>query len=254
MGQALLRGILNKGLFKRSQIIVSDKDSLKLARVRGRYGVSVAYSNTEAAKQCDTIILAVKPRDIPAVLKELGSVLKTKLTITIAAGITTAFIRNKTGSRRIIRAMPNAPALVGCGITAISAAKGATAKDINIADRIFKCAGEIIHLPEKSIDLITAVSGSGPAYFFALMEAMIEAALSCGLNQSVAERLVLQTAFGAATLQHQSKVHPSLLREKVASKGGTTQAALEVFKKKKFKSLIKEAIKAAARRAKELSK
>lgn len=254
MGEALLRGLLNRGLFKKSYIIASEIRTSRRDYLKRIYSITVTSSNAEATRKSDIVILAVKPQDMPAVLDELSSTLKTKLIITIAAGITSAFIRNRTGARRIIRVMPNTPALTGCGITAISAAKGVSPHDIEVCDNIFSCVGETVHLKERYIDAVTAVSGSGPAYFFSLMEAMIEAAVSCGLNRRVAERLTLQTAFGAVMLQHNSKICPSTLREKVTSKGGTTEAALKVFKKRRFKELIEVAIKAAVSRARELSK
>lgn len=254
MGEALLKGLLNRGLFKRPYITASDIRASRRNYIKRVYSIAVTSSNTEAARKSDIVILAVKPQNMSDVLEELGSTLKTKLIISIAAGITCAFIRNKTGTRRIIRVMPNTPALTGCGMTAISAAKGVSSSDIKVADSIFSCVGETIHLKERYIDAVTAVSGSGPAYFFLLMEAMIEAANSCGLDKTVAERLVLQTAFGAVALQHNSKTCPSTLREKVTSKGGTTEAAVKVFEKRRFKKLVEDAIKAAAKTAKELSR
>lgn len=254
IGEALLKGLLKRGLFKREAIIASEIRGSRRNYIKRIYRIAVTSSNNEAARRSDILILAVKPQDIPAVLKELGPAIKTKLIISIAAGISAGFIRKKTAARRIIRVMPNTPALIGCGITAISAASGASPADVKVADKIFSCAGEVVHLKERYLDAVTAVSGSGPAYFFLLMEAMIEVAVSCGLSKDIAKRLVEQTAFGAVNLQHKSRTHPSVLRRKVTSKGGTTEAALRVFKKRRFKKLVEKAIKAAARRSKELSK
>lgn len=254
MGEALLKSLLSRGLFGRQAITASEIRRARRNYIKRTYRIAVTPSNSEAVNRSDIVILAVKPQNIADVLEELGSLLKTKLIISIAAGINSAFIRNKTGARRIIRVMPNMPALTGCGITAISAERGVSPLDIKVADKIFSSVGETLFIGEKHLDAVTAVSGSGPAYFFLLMEAVIEAAISCGLSRPIAERLTLQTAFGAVSLQHNSQAYPSTLRKKVSSKGGTTEAAVKVFKKRRFKKLVEEAIKAAAKRAKELSK
>lgn len=254
MGEALLKGILDKRLFKPSDVIITDIRSSRRGYIRKTYHISAISSNIEAVKRSDIIILAVKPKDIPLVIEEIGAILKNKLIITIAAGITIKYIMQKTDATRIIKAMPNTPALVGAAITAISFAKGARSSDIKISDMIFSCAGEIVHLDERHINAVTAVSGSGPAYIFLLMEAMIDAAISLGIKPDIAEKLVTQTAVGTAALHHKTGEHPSILRQKVTSKGGTTEAALKVFEKYGFEKIIKTAIEQAVKRAKELSR
>lgn len=254
MGEALLKGLIGKALFKKAHIIVSDARASRRNQIKKLYRIRVTSSNTEAVKKSNIIVLAVKPQDMPDLLQRLSSQVKNKLIITIAAGITTDFIRKKTNARRIIRAMPNTPALVGCGITAISASKSASISDVKIAEKIFRCVGEVVHLRERYIDVVTAVSGSGPAYFFLLTEAMTKAAVSLGIDSCIAKKLTAQTSFGASVLQHVSRMEPSKLREKVTSKGGTTEAALKVFKRRGLDRIVTDAIKAAVKRAKELSR
>ncbi|NQT90117.1 MAG: pyrroline-5-carboxylate reductase [Candidatus Omnitrophica bacterium] len=254
MGEALLRGLIGKGLFRKSSIMASELSSSRRRYIKKTYRIKLTSSNKEAAAKSDIVILAVKPQNMQAVLKELEPVVKKKLIISIAAGITTDFIKDKTGAKRILRVMPNAPALIGCGITAISSARGVSRSDVGAADKIFSCVGEVVHLKESQMDAVTAVSGSGPAYFYLLMEAMMEAALACGLDKRTAEKLVLETAFGSALLQYNCSIHPSKLRKRVTSKGGTTEAALKVFEKRGFAGMVKAVVKAAAKRAKELSR
>ena len=253
MGEALLKGLVSKKLFTRSRIIVSDNSDSRLRFIKKNYRVKVTASNVEAVKNCDIVILAIKPKDMRSVLSEIAQVARKKLIITKAAGVTIDFIKRKTGAKRVIRVMPNTPALIGFAMTAISVEEGLKKSDINIAKNIYACVGEITLLDEKYMDAVTAVSGSGPAYFFLLMETMVDAAQGLGLKRDIALKLVTQTAFGASLLQYSLAGEPSVLRENVTSKGGTTQAALEVFKKKGFASTIKVALKAAASRSKQLS-
>ncbi len=253
MGEAILKGLIKKGLFKRADIIFSDARAARLSHVNRLYKVNTAFSNAEAIRRSDLILLAVKPQDMAGLLEETTPLLENKLIISIAAGITTEFIRKRTGAKRIIRVMPNTPALVGCGITAVSAARGANSSDIRIADMIFGSVGEVVHLKERYIDAVTAVSGSGPAYFFLMMEALTDAAASLGVKRAAAEKLVSETAFGAAMLQHGNRADPSYLREKVTSKSGTTEAAINVFKSRGFEKIVKDAVRTAAKRAKEMS-
>jgi len=254
MGEALLKGILSNKLFNKKAIFVSDKHSQRLKAIKDTYSVNIAFSNIDAIIKSDIVILAVKPQDMSSVLGEVVEVIGSKLIITIAAGIATKLIQAKTDAKRIIRAMPNMPALVGFGITAISPAKGTKKPDIKIADKIFSCVGETVDVSEQQIDAVTAISGSGPAYFFLFMEKLIDQAISLGLNRQVAQRLVLQTALGATVLQNCTNKHPAKLRKQVTSKGGTTEAALKVFRQKGLEKIVKSAVSAAFKRSKQLSK
>lgn len=253
MGEALLKGLISKKVFTRSHIIVSDNSEPRLRFIKKNYSVKVTASNIDAVKNCDIIILAIKPKDMATVLSDIAEVARTKLIVSKAAGVTIDFIKKKTGAKRVIRVMPNTPALIGFAMTAISAKAGLKRSDINIAEGIYSSIGETILVNEKDMDAITAVSGSGPAYFFLLMEAMVDAARCLGLKRDTALKLVTQTAFGASLLQYSLAGEPSVLRENVTSKGGTTQAALKVFKKKGFTAAVKAALKAAAKRSRQLS-
>jgi len=254
MGKALLNGVATKRLFSNKAITVSDKRDSILKSIKKSYKVDTASSNIEAAKKGDIIILAVKPQDIVSVLKEISDYIESKLIISIAAGVTTSLIKLKSASKRVIRVMPNMPALVGHGVTAISYAKGATSSDISTAKKIFDTVGVTVTVKEKDIDAVTAVSGSGPAYFFMLMENMISSASSLGLKKQIAKELVIQTALGASVLQNCTSQDPAALRRQVTSKGGTTEAALKVFLKRGFEKTVKSALVAAHKRSKELSK
>ena len=254
MGEALLKGLVSRKLLTRSHIIVSDNRDSRLRFIKKTYRVRVTASNVKAANSSDIIILAIKPKDMGAVLSEIAQAIKAKLVISNVAGIATDFIKRKTGASRVVRVMPNTPALIGFAMTAIAASKRSKKSDIKIAESIYGCVGETILLNEKDIDAVTAVSGSGPAYFFLLMEAMVDAAQSLGIKRQVALKLVTQTAFGSSLLQYSLAGEPAVLRKNVTSKGGTTEAAIKIFKKKGFGQTVKVALKAAAKKSKQLSR
>ncbi len=253
MGEALLKGLVSKKLFTRSRIIISDNRDSRLRFIKKNYHVKVTASNIEAVKKSDIIILALKPQDMGSALSEIAEVARTKLIISKAAGVTIDFIKKKTGAKRVVRVMPNTPALIGFAMTAIAAGSGLKKSDIDITESIYACVGETILLNEKDMDAVTAVSGSGPAYFFLLMEAMVDGAQALGLKKDTALKLVTQTAFGASLLQYSLAENPAVLRKNVTSEGGTTEAALEIFKKKEFATTVKIAMTAAAKRSKQLS-
>lgn len=253
MGEALLKGLVSKRLFTRSHITISDNRNSRLRYLKKTYRVRVTVSNVEAVNVSDIIILAIKPKDMATVLSEIAEAIKSKLIISKVAGVKVDFIKRKTGAKRVIRVMPNTPALIGFAMTAIASSKKIKSPDTRIAESIYGCVGETILLNEKDMDAVTAVSGSGPAYFFLLMEAMVEAAQSLGLKKSIALKLVTQTAFGASLLQYSLAGEPAILRKNVTSEGGTTEAAIKIFKKKGFNSTVKVALKAAAKRSRQLS-
>lgn len=254
MGQALIQGMLKSRFVSASAVAVWDADSKKLARVVKSFRVRRARSNGEAAGS-RIILLAVKPQQMGLVLREIRPHLAHRpLLISIAAGISTGWIEKKIGGRRIpvVRVMPNTPALVGVGASAIAPGRKATAGSLKMVERIFHCVGDVVVVPEKWMDAVTAVSGSGPAYFFYLMERMIRAGVSLGLSPEAASRLVLQTAFGAAVLASSAGEDPAELRARVTSKGGTTEAAFKAFEKAGLGAILEKGIRAAAARAKEL--
>jgi pyrroline-5-carboxylate reductase len=252
MGEALLRGLISKKLFQKKQILISDQRIGRLKTLGKKYNVIISPSNTQAVSSADIILLAVKPQDMGLLLKDLPSVIKDKLIISIAAGVKIGFIKNQTGAKRVVRAMPNIPVLVGAGITALSFAPGMSVSDKTISRRIFDCVGTTVQTKEGHINAVTAVSGSGPAYVFSLMEAMAKAAIALGLDEKISFKLVADTVYGSGLLQHSLARCPASLREDVTSKGGTTEAAMAVFQKKGFEKTVHEAVNAAFARSKKL--
>jgi len=254
MGGAIANGLVRSGLVKRSMLFGLDADLNKCRIAKKRLGISIAGSIKEISSRADIILIAVKPQDINPVLNGLAHYDKGRLIISIAAGIKTARIEKTLGGRpRIVRAMPNTPAIVGEGISAVCKGRYAAAKDLKAAVEIFSSVGETVNINEEYFDLVTAVSGSGPAYFFYLKEALIEAALRLGMDKSTARKLVSKTAFGAAKLLMESGCGPEDLRRRVTSKGGTTEQAIRIFDRAGMKKTIVKAVMAAAKRSRELS-
>lgn len=265
MGQALIKGILKKGLVKPQNIIVGDLDKDKL-HVISELGVAIARDNREAIEKGDIIILAVKPKDVEGVLKEISDSLQglfspasgklPKLIISIAAGITTAYIEEHLGKDiPVVRVMPNTPALIGEGMTAISRGRFAGEEEERMTEEIFQGVGKTVKVREGLMDAVTVVSGSGPAYVVTVMESLVEAGVKEGLTRDLAQELVSQTVLGAARMAVETGEELSALREMVTSPGGTTEAALKVFnKRKRLKNLLAKGVRAAAKRARELSK
>ena len=254
MGEAILNRLSNI-LEKSVSIMVSEFDAKRRACIQSKYKIIVGIDNNEVVKFADVIILAVKPGDLEAILKEevCCGASKDKLLISMAAGITIKYIENIVGKEiPVVRVMPNMAATIGESISSISAGNAVTPENMELAKEIFLTIGDVVEVDEKLVDTVTAISGSGPAYFFYMMEALIEAGCAAGLKEDVAKKLVLKTALGSAKLLEMLKESPAILRSKVTSKGGTTEAAIEVFESKKFKNIIKDAVRAAQARSKEL--
>ena len=205
--------------------------------------------NVTVAKRSDIIILAVKPQDIGEVLRDIKPYIKGKLIISIAAGVTTSSIEKALGKARVIRVMPNMPAMVGKGISAVTSGRFAKSKDLKIAFGIFSKVGEVVEVKEKMMDVVTAVSGSGPAYYFLFTHLLAKAGEASGLEKGLAVKLAKATFIGAAETACRKDLSMEEFVKKVASKGGTTEAALKIFKSRKLESIIKQAVKAAAQRS-----
>ena len=251
MGGAIANGLVRSGSVKRNMLFGLDADLNKCRIAKKRLGISIAGSIKEISSRADIILIAVKPQDINPVLNGIA---QGKLIISIAAGIKTERIEKALGGRpRVVRVMPNTPAMVGEGISAVCKGRYATAKDVKVTDEIFSSVGETVNIGERYFDLVTAISGSGPAYFFYLKEALIEAALRLGMDKSTAKRLVSKTAFGAAKLLMVSGYGPEALRQRVTSKGGTTERAMKVFERSGMKGIVEKAVIAASKRSRELS-
>ena len=243
MGEAIIKGL-------KRPVMVCEADPVKAKALVKKYKASVV--DLAGASSADVIILAVKPQDMLNALAQIEA--NGQLFISIAAGLTTAFFEKHLGGKaRVIRSMPNMPALIGQGITGISAGKYAKAQDLKTAQEILDSVGQTVIVKESMLDAVTAVSGSGPAYVFLFVEQWMASARTLGFSEAEAKHLVYQTLIGSAHLLEQSEFSAGTLREKVTSKGGTTQAALEVFAKGKFDQIVKKALTAAKNRAKELA-
>ena len=254
MGEALIKGILSGRLLKKNDLIVSDKEDKRRLYIRRKYGIRTVRDNLEVVKRSDILILAIKPQDARGVLSVVRPALTDrKLVISLMAGIRTKYIEGG-GKIRVVRVMPNAPALVGSGIAAVSPGSFALKKDVKLAKSIFACVGEVIEIEESLLDIVTALSGSGPAYLFYLVEALASAGVKRGLKKETALRLACQTAFGSGKMLNESSFSLEQLIKKVASKGGTTEAALKVFESQGLRKIIEQGVRAAEKRAKQLSK
>ena len=255
MGSALIRGMLGSGLVASSCLTASDSDPKRLKALSRSLGFRAASSNLRASS-ADVILLAVKPQQMQEVVREIAPALTSRsLLVSIAAGVTSRSIEQWAGAKvRVVRVMPNTPALVGAGISAVSPGRYAQKKDVETAKKIFQCVGEVVLVSERAINAVTAVSGSGPAYFFYLMEELIRVGVKLGLSVQVARRLVIETAFGTGKLARLSGEDPWVLRSRVTSKGGTTEAAFQVFAQARWGDILQRGVRAAAARAKELSR
>ena len=253
MAQALIGGLLSRGL-PTTRITVSDPVE-QIRHVLEEKGIQTTADNLEAIKNADVVVLAVKPQVLATVLQPLKGLLSDKLVISIIAGAEIQTISDLIGgSQRIVRVMPNTPALVQTGAHGIYASEAVGKQDRELTSQILAATGLTIWLDnEAQIDAVTAVSGSGPAYFFYLMESMIRAGKNLCLEEKVATALTLQTALGAAQMAITSSNSPSELRKNVTSPNGTTQAALEVFDRAQISQNIQAALAAAQKRSQELA-
>lgn len=255
------RAILSQSLRHTKQnFIIVEKDKLKEAFVSKTYRVKAAKDVVDLVKKSDIVIIAVKPQDIDIVLNEISKGIKIGkrkiLVISIAAGIKTEYLERKISHNvRVIRAMPNMPAAIGKGITALVKGSSATAKDLKTAEEIFKTLGETTEVSEEGlIDAVTAISGSGPAYLFFIFLAILKIAKALGLDSKSANKLIYHTVIGSMDMLKRNKFDAKTLILKVASKGGTTEAALKVFNKRGLGEILIDAIKEAYNRSKELSR
>jgi pyrroline-5-carboxylate reductase len=256
MGEAMLAAVLDKALAESKSISVSDVSSSRLDYLKKRYSVAVTSANPEAISDKDIVILAVKPQNLPEVMAELkGKIKSAQLVLSIIAGAKIDAISGGLDHSAVVRAMPNTPAQVGEGMSVWTATPAVTAEQKQAAKAILGAMGKELYVADESyLDMATAVSGSGPAYFFLMFEALVEAAVEIGLPRDMAQELVLQTMLGSGKFIQQSGESPSTLRQKVTSPGGTTAAALTQFEKGGFGELVRRAIKAAYERARELGK
>jgi pyrroline-5-carboxylate reductase len=249
MGEAILAGV-----HKKHTCYACEPRADRQAVLKKKYCVLFGMV-ADVVKAADVVILAVKPQDMPDVLAEIRTLpIQKKLFISIAAGVTTASIEKKLGGAKVVRVMPNLPAMTGEGMSGLCRGRKATPKDAALAKSFFDAIGCTVIVPEKMMDAVTAVSGSGPAYVFLVAECWMNAARKLGFNEKEARALVYQTFLGSVHMLLKSEDPAVTLRQRVTSKGGTTQAATDVFLKKNISSMFETALKAARDRAKQLSR
>lgn len=255
MGSILVRGIISRKILSAQDVTVTDIDPARLEELRSSLKVQVTADNKKAVKEADIIILAVKPQNFPETLKGIrAQSAKSKLFISIAAGVTTEFIEKLlTRAPRVLRVMPNVNALAGEGATAVARGHFTKKDDAQYALAIFNAVGLAVEVNEKLMDAVTGLSGSGPAYCFLIIEALTDAGVHLGIPRDLAEKLAAQTMLGSARLCLTGKQHPAQLKNMVTSPGGTTAAGLKVLEEGSIRATLTAAVEAAAKRAKELA-
>ena len=255
MGEALASGIVRSGARAKDELIVTCRREERAAELEERLGVQATLHNPEAVAWADTVVLTVKPQDMEALLEQItGSVKPRHLVISFAAGIRTSFSEGLLPPGvPVVRTMSNVPVLVDEAMTVVSPGSSATDKHLMVAEELLSAVGRVVRLPEKHQDAVTATSGSGPAYFFLLAEAMIEACILLGLSRDVATELIIQTMLGSAKMLRDTGRHPVELREMVTSPGGTTIAAIRHLEEAGVRAAFLNAIDAACKRSAELA-
>jgi pyrroline-5-carboxylate reductase len=257
MAEALISGILSAKLLPAKNILASDIDAEKLKKLKKEKSIQIAASNQEAVEKSDIIFLAVKPQNLPELFDEIADALNLKkLVISIAAGVRIEKLEKMAlKPLRVVRVMPNLPAVVQAAISALYRGKKASAQDMQLALMLLGAVGKVLTVKKESdLDVVTALSGSGPGYLFYFAEALEKAGVQQGLPLDVVAQLVKETLFGASKLLSQSNEPAEQLRYKVTSKGGTTEAAIKHLEEKNFIPTIEKAIAAAVKRSQELSR
>ncbi|MBA2741801.1 MAG: pyrroline-5-carboxylate reductase [Actinobacteria bacterium] len=255
IGEALVTGLLSSGWRETGEIAATARRAERVAELRERHGIEATLSNRDAAAGAALVVIAVKPQDLDALLAEVGEhIVPEQTVLSVAAAITTAKIESRLSAGvPVVRAMPNTPSTVHEGIAGLCAGAHAGAAQLDLAEEALSHLGAVVRVPEDALDAITAVSGSGPAYFALLAEAMIEAGILLGLSREISTQLVVQTMFGTAKQLRDEKMHPVELREMVTSPGGTTIAAIRELEMAGVRAAFLNAIQAAMVRARELA-
>lgn len=253
MGEALVKGLVSSGAARPEEVFVSARRPERVAELVKLYGVR-GGTNAEVARQSDVVVLAVKPQILDQVLRAVSSDLsREKLVVSVAAGVPIAAIERRLHPpMRIVRTMPNTPATVGAGATAIALGEHATDADLAIAKAIFDSVGTTVVLEEGQLDAVTGLSGSGPAYLFLIIEALADAGVKVGLSRRASMQLAAQTVLGSAKLLIESGQHPGLLKDGVTSPGGTAIAGLHTLEAGGLRNVLMNAVEAATRRSREL--
>lgn len=254
MAEAIIRGVIESGLHRSGEICGSDINRRKLGRLAKKTGILACSSNAEVILKSGVTVLAVKPQDISKVVSELRAAkARSRLVISIAAGVRICTIQQAIRNARVIRVMPNMPCLVGGGMSVFAAGSRATTADCRVAQRLFNCLGDVLQLSEKQLDAVTALSGSGPAFLAYCLDSMIDGAVREGLSRRIALKLATQTMFGTGKLLRELGTDPADLIAAVASAKGTTAAGLTVLESSCLRQALVRTIRAAAKRSRNLS-
>jgi len=250
MGEALLSRLLAQQIYRAEQVIVSEPQAQRRTVLAERYGVSVTAENQEAGRS-PVLLLAIKPQVFDIVTEQLQP-LADQVVLSILAGLPLRRLEAAFPGQPVIRSMPNTPAIVGAGITAIAAGHQAKPEHLQLARQIFAAVGEVVEVPESLLDAVTGLSGSGPGYLAVILEAMIDGGVAVGLPRATATQLAVQTMRGTAELLQVQTLHPAQLKDQVTSPGGTTIAGIAQLEQAGVRSALIEAIRAACRRSQEL--
>lgn len=254
MASTLIKGMVAKSVCDPADIIVSSRGKDRLRELHTATGITISSDNRQAIEQSEVILLCVKPADVTQALDNTADAMTGKLLISIVTGLGFSKMEQLSGKNaRCIRVMPNTPTMIGAGVSAYAAAQTASKADIEIVRTIFGSMGMIVEVKEEQMNAVTALSGSGPAYIYLMIEALTEAGVSLGLPAKLAQDLAAQTVAGAAQMVIQTGQDPKSLRDMVTSPKGTTAAALAIFEKGEFRDLVNKALQAASARAEELS-
>jgi pyrroline-5-carboxylate reductase len=254
MAEALVKGLLGSGVAAPAEIVCAEPVAARRDLLRQRYGISVTASNVEAVSAAELVVLSVKPQVAEAVLTEIAPSLgASRLLVSIAAGVPIAAIARRLGAgARIVRTMPNTPALVGAGATALARGGAATEADLALAKSLFEAVGIAVVVDEHLLDAVTGLSGSGPAYVFLAIEALADGGVKAGLPRATAIALAAQTVVGAGKMVLETGEHPGKLKDQVTSPGGTTIAGVHALETAGYRAALIAAVEAAAKRSKEL--
>jgi pyrroline-5-carboxylate reductase len=256
MAEAMIKGLLSAGFIEAKNIDVSDPIASRLEFLHSEYKIKTTTDNREVVEKCDIIILAVKPQSVKKVLRGISDLVDSgKLVVSIAAGISIATLESNLEKGRkvpVVRTMPNTPALVQEGVTALAPGSHVTKADMLLAHRLFEAVGKTVDVDEVHIDAVTGLSGSGPAYIFMIIEALSDAGVKMGLPRNVANILTVQTVLGSAKLARESGKHPGELKDMVTSPGGTTISGLHTLEAGGLRTTLMNAVEAATKRSTEL--
>ena len=254
MAEALISGILKSKLASPDFLFATDVSAARLEIIKAHYHIQVAPQNSDALSGADVILLCVKPQVLNEVLEEIqGNLSKQQLVISVAAGVPIKSIQTTIGQTiPLVRAMPNTPAIVQEGVTALSACSNLSKDHLELAKRLFESVGKVVVVDESLMDAVTGLSGSGPAYVYLAIEALIDGGVRVGLPRNVAQVLAVQTVLGAAKMVRETGEHPAVLKDRVTSPGGTTIAGLQRLEEGGLRATLIEAIEAAAHRSREL--